>query len=348
MIYSAPHAFTHVAAISVFLAGTVLFAPMTFATVATTNTLTTPSRYAPRPGIADATAPDGAEPDDAAAEPGIEPTEVFSPINAAVKSHLTAFPQVQAPLDTLKIQIYNRMNGGLLSGKLTNDEMDEMQLMMDKFQHQESEFKLGGCGLSPGAVNNLMRKYYMVDQRLTELLDNGDYVTYMPNIEMRRSGLQRRVQFHVADGNLTPSEGEQLLTALNTFSDLYANAQATGNVVTGSELESLHRDLFAIQGQMAERTNGCIAFTIPGTQDKLQTLRKTIASAVASQRFTDEERCQIIEEFNELQKLQNSIIAYEGLTSPELRLVAKEIDGLNFVLTRELRDRQTACRDIHM
>jgi hypothetical protein len=278
-----------------------------------------------------------------AVETVIDRDVVYSPVNEEVKAHLQPLPAVQAPVDNLKQQIANRLNSGLISGKLTVPEADEVQRQLDDIERQEAEFKMGGYALSDGAINNLMRKYYMVDQRLTDLANNTNFLEYMPNFELRRIGIERNIQNHLAAGNLTPGEAEQLLTAVATISDGYATSQATGGTVTATELEALHRDLAAVNGKLTQKINGTIAFVAPATHDKLAELQTTIQCAVASKQFSDAERRHMLDQYGRLIVLQESIIADDGPRAEDIQVLAKEIDNLNFILTRELRDRQIAA-----
>ncbi len=267
---------------------------------------------------------------------------VYSTVSNEVIPRIEPSPAVVAPVDNIKLQINNRINAGLISGMLTNEEADEVRAALDAVSVREAEFKLELGGLTLSAVANLMPKFHMVNQMLEDRLNNTNIATIMPNFEMRRQGLQRRIQYHSAAGNLTPGEGEQLLAALSQVSDLYADARATGGVVTADELEALHKDLSTIQAKLTERVGGTIAFVAPATHDQLAKLRARIESAVAMKQVTDTEACALWQQYNRLVLLQDSIIADEGLRSPDIQLLAKEIDNLDFILTRELRDRQIA------
>jgi hypothetical protein len=267
------------------------------------------------------------------------PQTVLTSINEGVPTPLAPYPSVETPVDNLKLQINNRMISGILTGKLTNFEMDEIQEMLDQVQREEADFKMGGCGLTGGAASNLMRKYHMVDQRLAELVNNTNFYDYMPNFELRRAFLQRHIQYDLAAGTLTPSAAEQLLAGVNTASDIYASAGATGGTLTGPELQASMRDLDHVYCKLVQRANGAIAVVAPAPQARLAILKTNIDAAIASKQFTDSERDHMLCEYKKLVDLQGN----GGGRSADGQGLAKKIDNMNFILTRELHDRQIAA-----
>src|SRR6185437_926705 len=66
----------------------------------------------------------------------MEKQDVYTSVNTDVKTRLSPYPSVEAPVDNLKLQINNRMISGILTGKLTNFEMDQIQEMLDDVQRQ--------------------------------------------------------------------------------------------------------------------------------------------------------------------------------------------------------------------
>jgi hypothetical protein len=268
--------------------------------------------------------------------------DVYTNVNQDVLTPIPPCPEVVAPVDVLKLQINSRMNGGLMSGTLTNEHADAIRAWLDDISLQEANFKLACNGvLTLPASNNLMRKYQMINQRLDDYLSK-DVVSYMPSFELRRMGIQRRIHYHVAAGDISPIEGEQLLTALSQVSDQYTNYLATGGALTATELESLHRDLSLVYAKMTERCGAKLAFCSPATYDKLAELKHTIGLAIASNRFSAAETKNLTEQYNGLVLTQSSLSKCSGIRSEDVVLLAKQIDNLNFILTRILHDREIA------
>lgn len=267
---------------------------------------------------------------------------VYTNINSDVVTPTPVVPSVQPPVDVLKRQINIRMNGALISGNLTNEHADEIRAALDALSLEEANFKLAdnGCLKQP-SINNLMRKYQMINQRLDYFLST-DIVAYMPNFELRVQGLQRRIHYHVAAGDITPVEGEQLLDALSQVSDEYNSYRATGGALTASELESLHRDLSEVFAKLSERCGALLAFPAPASSTKLAQLKKTLDLAIASNQFSPTETANLLDQYNGLVLMQKSFSQCEGARSADIAVLAKQIDNLNFILTRELRDRQIA------
>lgn len=275
-------------------------------------------------------------------ETRVDQDVVYSPISNKVDSKIQVFPVVVAPIDTLKLQAMNRINSGLIVGKLTNEEANELTSALDQLILQENQFKLADGGLTASATANLTRKFHMLSVLIDDRMNNTNTADYMPSFENRRAAIQSRITYNQASGNLTPAESEELLSALSVVTDHYAQANATGGTLTADELEQLHRELSMIRAKIEEKANGTIAVVVPDTVDNRGALLNTIQSGVATHLLTPAEGDAWIKEYNRITLLEQSIAHDDGLRSPDMKQLAKEIENLNFVLSREIRDRQLA------
>jgi hypothetical protein len=159
-------------------------------------------------------------------ETRVDKDVVYSPIRNDVVTRIPVLPAVVEGVDTLKLQVMNGITSGIASGKLTDDEAQRLYAEIDEVARLEADFKL--AGLPEGSQNNLMRRYHMIGQLSNMLAENSATNDFMPNFENRRNALMRRILYHMAAANLTPGEGEQLLTALNQITDNHAQMRATG------------------------------------------------------------------------------------------------------------------------
>lgn len=273
-------------------------------------------------------------------ETQVDQDVVYSPIRNEVITRVPVSQDVVAPLDTLKAQVFNRLNSGLVTGAITETEAARIDQSIDTVANMEAQFKL--AGLTDGHINNLMRRYNMINQSITDLSSNTATNDYMPGFENRRDVLMRRILYHVAANNLTAAEGEQLLTALNNITDSYARARATGNVVTADELENLHKDMFALQNKLGDRVGALIAKVVPESHFQRTEHLKRIQSGLASKKLSADEGAKLIAQYNRLVLLEEALAANNGVRSAEIKQLADEISNLNFILDRELRDRTVA------
>lgn len=272
---------------------------------------------------------------------------IYTPVTNGVMTPIAPCPAVAAPIDTIKLQIANRMNGGLLSGKLTDPEADEVRSLLDNVSLEENNLKLLYGDVNTAMVGNLMPKYHMINQRLDDLLNNTNTADYMLNVENRRAGLQTSIGYHVAAGNITPGEGEQLLAALNAVSEEYNSFRATGGTVTGDELEQVHTDLFKVRKKLAARCAAPLMLPCPEVLVHEQKLLKTIQDGLACDTLTDAEGHKLLCEYERLVTLRKSIAADDGYNSPDMLKLIAQIDDMNFILGREIHDRQLAGSSTH-
>jgi hypothetical protein len=262
---------------------------------------------------------------------------VYTPVRNDVVTRLPLPATAVPELDTLKLQVQNGITSGIATGRLTEDEASRLYAMLDTLQAQEAEFKL--AGLTEGHINNLMRKYHMISQETATLASNTATNDFMPNFENRRDLVMRRILYNMAAANLTPGEGEELLTALNQVSDNYAIATATGGTLTADELEAAHKDLFKLHNKLREKTSGFIAFVVPASLPERQEYLKKIQFGIASKRLTPGEGATLIEGYNKLVLLEDSLVASAGPRSVEIQNLAHDINNMTFILDRQLRDR---------
>ncbi len=275
-----------------------------------------------------------------AVETSVGADTVYSPIGNDVVNRLPLGTEVVANVDTLKLQVMTGINSGIISGKLTESEAERLYAMMDDVALQEAQFKLGCWNYQ--SIANIMRKYHMVDQYLDVLSSNTATNDFMPNIENRRNMLSRRILWHMASANITPAEGEQLLMALNNVSDLYATYRATGGVLTADELEAVHKDLLTVHNKLRDRLCRKVAVVCPPTYMERSEYLKRIQEGLAYKTLSLKEGARLMTQYNRLVLLEQSIASTKGLGSPDMRQLAAEIDNLNFILTRDLRDRSIA------
>ena len=281
-------------------------------------------------------------------ETQVDEDVVYSPISNQVESKIPVFPAVVAPIDTLKLQAMNRINSGLVVGRLTNEEATELTAALDQLIVQENQFKLASNGLTASAVANLERKFHMLNLLIDDRLNNTNTADYMPSFENRRAAIQSRITYNEAAGNLTPAEAEQMLAALSVVTDHYAQANATGGTLTADELEQLHRELTAIRLKTDEKANGTIAVVVPDTVNQRARLLQTIRNGVASCLLTPAEANVWMRQYNRISLLEQSIAQDDGVRSPDMAQLAKEIENLDFVLSREIRDRKLAGFATHL
>lgn len=273
-------------------------------------------------------------------ETRVDTDTVYTPIQNEVITRLPIGDKVVAPVDTLKTQILNTINSGIVSGKITETEADRLYAAFDDIARQEATFKL--AGLTDAAINNLMRKYHVINQSVAELSNNTDTNDYMPSIEVRRDRISRHIRFNVAAGNLTPAEGEQLLVALNTISDNYATYRATGGMLTADELEAVHKDMFRLERKITDRAGALIARVVPVSNPPRNEYLRQIQQGLASKTLSSEEGARLLSQYNRLVLLEQSIASNDGVRSADIQQLSDEIKNLNFILTRELRDRAIA------
>lgn len=273
-------------------------------------------------------------------ETRVDADTIYSPIRNEVVTRLPIDTTVVAPVDTLKLQVMNNINSGIATGKITEREAARLYPALDDIALQEAQFKQ--VGLTDAAVNNLMRKYHMIGLSVDELANNTDTNDFMPSVENRRMALQRQILFNMAAANLTPAEGEQLLTALNNVSDNYATMRATGGTLTADELESLHKDMFKLSQKLGDRVGGMIVKVVPETHFERSEYLKRIQQGMASKTLSPAEGARLLDQYNRLVLLEQTIAADDGLRSADIKQLAAEINNLTFILTRELRDRQVA------
>jgi hypothetical protein len=264
---------------------------------------------------------------------------VYTPVRNEVVTRLPLPATAVPELDTLKLQVQNGITSGITTGKLTEDEAVRLYALLDSVQAQEAEFKL--AGLTEGHINNLMRKYHMISQETATLASNTATNDFMPNFENRRELVMRRILYNMAAANLTPGEGEELLTALNQIGDNYAIASATGLTLTADELEAAHKDLFKLHNKLREKTSGFIAFVVPATVPERQEYLKKIQYGIATKQLSPAEGAKLIDGYNKLVLLESSLVANEGPRSIEIENLAHEINNMTFILDRQLRDRTT-------
>lgn len=268
---------------------------------------------------------------------------VYTPMRSDVATRIKVGPAVVAPVDTIKLQLSNRVNGGMVSGKITPEEADEITAMLDQLSVTEAQFKLSDGVFTAAEATNLMRKYHMVSSRLDDVVANtNNYDQFMPSFDYRRAGLQRRIQHHVAGGNLTPAEGEQLLAAVNAVSYGYNNMQATGGTLTADELEQSHKDLAIVHAKMRDRISGYIVKVLPATDVPRTELLARIQQGLATKVLSQTEAADLLTQYNHLVVLENSIATNSGLDSEDMRKLARQMENINFILTREITDRQVA------
>lgn len=271
---------------------------------------------------------------------------VYTPIRNEVVTRLPVGDQVVAPVDTFKLQIMNGINSGIAQGKITEQEANRLYAMIDTVALQEAQFKI--AGLTDAGINNLMRKYHMIDQHLNELSNNTDSNDFMPSIEGRRDRLARRILWNMAAANLTPAEGEQLLAALNNITDNYATMRATGGTLSADEFESIHKDMYKLTHKLSDRVGALIARVVPETNVQRSEYLKKIQQGLATKTLSPEEGARLLSQYNRLVLLETSIATENGVRSSDMKQLADEINNLNFILTRELRDRTVAGQNTRL
>jgi hypothetical protein len=267
---------------------------------------------------------------------------VYTPISNGVRSLIPVTPAIVPQIDTLKLQIHNRINSGIISGHLTEAEAAEIQAAVDELALQEANFKLTYGGVNSLVLANMLPKYHKVNIQLDDLLANTNRADYMPAFDLRRSAMRNHIAYHQAAGNLTPAESEQLLAALNGISDQYASIRATGGTVSADELEQLHLDLFNLKKKLADRISAPIARVCPEVIVKESDVLRIIREGMAARVVSPAEANRLINQYNQMIVLRQSIAADTGYQSPDMVQFMKEIDNLRFVLNREIRDRQIA------
>lgn len=277
----------------------------------------------------------------------ISESVVYSPLNNKVRTLIPVRPLVAAPIDTLKLQIANRMHSGLVTGKLTSVEADEIQSRLDQIALTEANLKLTYGGVNVLVVSNLMPKFHMINNRLTDLLSNTNTADYLPSVENRRAELRDFVLVHQAQGNLTPAESEQLLVGLNGVSDEYVNFNATGGTLTADELEQTHLDLFNVRKKLIDRIEAPLARTYPEVIVHESELLKTIQLGMTAHALSADEGNKLICKYNELVLSRKALSEDTGYSTREMAQLIAQIDNLKFVIDRELSVRTVAGQSTH-
>jgi hypothetical protein len=272
---------------------------------------------------------------------------IYTPIANDLKTRIPVCPAFFPTIDTIKLQIANRMNSGLVSGQLVSEEADEVQAALDQVSLQEANLKLTYGGVNDLMVANLMPKYHMVNQLLDSLLNNSVAARYMPSFGVRRAAMRDHILYHQAAANITPSESEQLLAALHGINDQYVSRLATGGTVSADELEQSHADLFNINRKLASRISAPMATVVPEVIVQESDLLKTIQNGIACRAVTPEEGNRLTQEYNRLVVLRQTLAADAGYHSREIAQLTQEIDNLKYVLDRQIHDRQVAGAPMH-
>lgn len=282
----------------------------------------------------------GIAPRSGAADAIVQEQTVYTPIQNEVETRIPATPVTVEELDTLKLQTKGGITSGVISGRITEDEALRLYDEIDTVAQLEGEFKL--AGLTEAHINNLMRKWHMIAQHASMLATNSGINTIMPNVEQRREALLRRISYHLSAANLTPGEAEQLLVSMDHITDSYGAARATGGALTADELEAVHKDLFAVEGKLHEKTGGFIIRTVPETVSERAVYLNTIRHGIASRLLTVNEGAKLIEGYNQLVRSEEALVATDGARSPEIQTLARKIDNMTFLLQRQIRDRAAA------
>jgi hypothetical protein len=151
------------------------------------------------------------------------------------------------PVDTLKLAAMSKIESGLVDGSLTEREADELRDELGDLIQQEAKFKLASPAMAVFANANLERKYHMLDNDIDTKLTNFDTNDALPNVDRGIANLERLIVHHLAIGNLSQADAEQLFAMLNNVKDIESNLKGPIGVVAAKDQMMLRRDLVAVR-----------------------------------------------------------------------------------------------------
>jgi hypothetical protein len=267
---------------------------------------------------------------------------VHTPLHNGVVPRLDVAPMAGTPVDVMKRQLHNRISAGMLSGRITDTEADDLNIALNNIAVQEAHFKLTGNGLTESETANLMRKFNLLNIAVQDAENNSNFNSFIASAEARQRAIQRRINFNLAAGNMTFAEAEQMHTLLSHAADQHANYKATGNMISGDEMETMHRDLQRIEHKINDRINGEIIVTLPDVRLRRLELMALIQTGLKENKLTVAEKELLSRDYQRILVLEQQLLATTHPDAEELRALAKQIDNLNFILKQEYDDRAIA------
>ena len=267
---------------------------------------------------------------------------VHTPLHNGVVPRLEVSPMAGTPVDVMKRQLHNRISAGMLSGRITDREADDLNIALQALVVQEAQFKLSGNGLTESETANLQRKFNLLNLAVQDAESNSNFNDFIASAEARQRAIQRRINYNLAAGNMTFAEAEQMHTLLSHAADQHANYRATGNMVTGDEMETMHKDLHRIEYKINDRINGEIIVTLPDVRLRRMELMALIQTGLKEGKLTIAEKELLSRDYQRILVLEQQLLATTHPDAEELRALAKQIDNLNFILKQEYEDRAIA------
>ena len=251
-----------------------------------------------------------------------------------------------------------RIETGLRSGTLTQQEAGQLRAEFDTIVRLEGDYRRSAPGLTQAELQDLDRRFDMLSDRLNrETVDNdrygngrgerdgdryddnrygngrgNDYV----NIAERRDNLARRIEQGVRNGQLTQREAARMRREYDAIVQLEAQYRASENRLSRSEIAELDRRYDALaQDVRRERSDDDRDRDGDGDRDREWTtaqqmradLERRIANAQARRRIGNVEAGRLRTDVAAVIRLETQYRASApGLTRAELDDLNRRVD----------------------
>lgn len=251
--------------------------------------------------------------------------------------------------DVRQEELDKKINGGLSSGKLTNDEASQLRAQFNRIADREAALKAAGRPISAEDRLSLLIDLERLNTQIELKLNNMETASSSGNsqINIHRSQIESVLSDSLMHGRLTPLEAQQFKAQLDRIQALLRDMVQGDGQLTSVEAQTISVEYSMLESRI-NRTMIGRGQVWQGITGRVSDIEQRINDSAASRRLTDAEAAGLRADLQRIKEAAASTRKTDGTFALDNSLaIAGDLERLSNRVNQSLHDRTEISIDLN-